>query len=100
MDTSRPAWLIARDIQAQRQQADKDRSADNIARQTNRVMNTKTDNTGLYGANKSPFHKSEYQEISKILNRNNNIQQATKKINSDLHNLSDNQIDNINNKRQ
>ncbi len=43
MDTSRPAWLIARDIHAQRQQLEKDRVADNIQKQTNRVMKINED---------------------------------------------------------
>ena len=67
-----------------------------------RIMNQQTAPTGLYGANNSAskIKKKEYDAISNILNRNQKIQTATKKINSDLRNMSDKQIDNINNKRQ
>lgn len=95
MDTSRPAWLIARDIHAQRQQAEKDRTANSIQRQTDRVMNTKTDSTGLYGANKSQFKTSLTQDITKILDRNNKLDIAKDSIDKNLNRMNTSDIENI-----
>lgn len=56
---------------------------------SNRLMNTQTDNTGLFGANTNPFQTSMYKTTKNQMERNARIERLRKHSDSMLTNMSD-----------
>ena len=88
--------MRTRQMQIEKQ---KEQDARNQQANNQRIMGQKTDNTGLYGANKSLIKQSEYDTIKRVLDNNKAVQTATKTLNTNLYNNRNKQIDNKN-KRQ
>ena len=69
-DTSKSAYELQRDMNVAKQQREDKKNADAIKRMSDRVMNQKTDPTGMYGANKILNSGSSLEkEITKIIRK-------------------------------
>ena len=84
--------MASRQMQKDREEEIHSRS---IEASRSRVLNANTDNTGLFGANKSPFKTSLTQDINNIMNRNSKITQASRKVNDNLRHMNNTAIDKI-----
>ena len=70
MDTSKSAYELQRDMIVNRQQREDKKNADAMRRMSDRVMNQKTDRTGLYNADKILNSGSSLEnEITKIIRK-------------------------------
>jgi len=78
--------MEAREKQKQKTQARHDQG---IRRSTNNIMNTKTDNTGLFGANTNPFQTNLYKDTKKQMERNERIERLKKKSDFMFSNMTD-----------
>ena len=99
MDTSKPAWLLARDIHIANQKRENERQSNFQQKRIDNVMNQTTAPTGLYGANKTVVPKKLHDTVQQVLDNNKAVQTATKTLNTNLYNSRNKQIDNKN-KRQ
>ena len=66
-----------------------DRQDQGIRRASHNVMNTKTDNTGLFGANSNPFQTKLYKDSQKQMERNARIERLKKKSDFMFCNMTD-----------
>ena len=90
------AWRYSMQSRHLRQEKEK-KSVRNIG--TDNIMRRSTDQTGLYGADKSVIKKSEYDTARQVLNSSDEVRHATKNLNTNLYKSRNRQMDNKN-KRQ
>ena len=94
-DTSKPAWLLARDIHIANQKRENERQSNFQQKRIDNVMNTPKNYDQIQDLKKSDF----YSTVKQVLNSSDEVRHATKNLNTNLYKSRNRHIDNKN-KRQ
>ena len=94
-DTSKPPWLLARDIHMANQKREDERQSNFQQKRIDNVMNTPKNYDQIQDLKKSDF----FSTVKQVLNSSDEVRHATKNLNTNLYKSRNRHIDNKN-KRQ